>query len=620
MAGREADDIPEYSDAEAQATHLNEMAELHRLLLPPAGEAGDDLDALRQLLAEVERNNELTQVRRLLVGPEQDGLTALRTRLEDPRHRAEDIAEVLAEAVVLRSAQDKKLTKALAPAIAEALTISIKKDPKALIDILFPIIGSMIRKAIATVLGSMVQSLNQTLEHSFSIQGLKWRLEARATGKPFAEVVLLHTLVYQVEQVFLIHKNTGLMLEHVTAANIEARDPDLISGMLTAIQDFVHDSFAVGQGESLETLRVGEVNVWIEAGPLAVVAMVIRGTAPAEARLAMIDAIEAIHLEAGEALEAFQGDATVFAGVRPHLESCLMSQYGARQKEAGFKLHPALAGTLAVVGVALVVWLWWGWRDARRWEAYVERLHREPGIVVTFSSQQGGRFILRGLRDPLAVDPQSLAAGFKVDPNRIETRWEPYQAMASQFVLARASRVLHPPPTVTMSLEGTVLHLSGTASAAWIRDAGRLAQGVAGIESLDGSQLKDSDQAEMTEETARLEKQVIQFAVGSAAPLPGQEAVLQEVARHCQRLGELARRLERQVAVTISGFTDETGTETTNSRLSQKRAETVRLWLLQNGVSGVMLQAQGSAPQTPVRSPETEPVVARRVSFQVNLR
>ena len=76
-----------------------------------------------------------------------------------------------------------------------------------------------------------------------SKQGLKWRFEALRTRKPFAEVILLHTLVYQVEQIFLIHKDTGLTLQHVVSKAELANDPDLVSGMLTAIKDFVQDSF-----------------------------------------------------------------------------------------------------------------------------------------------------------------------------------------------------------------------------------------------------------------------------------------------------------------------------------------------------------------------------------------
>lgn len=44
----------------------------------------------------------------------------------------------------------------------------------------------------------------------------------------------------------------------------------MVSGMLTAIRDFVADSFSVEEGEGLESILVGELNVWIEHGPEAI--------------------------------------------------------------------------------------------------------------------------------------------------------------------------------------------------------------------------------------------------------------------------------------------------------------------------------------------------------------
>ena len=45
--------------------------------------------------------------------------------------------------------------------------------------------------------------------------------------------MLLHTLRYRVEQVFLIERSSGLLLQHVTEGSGEVRDADMVSGMLT---------------------------------------------------------------------------------------------------------------------------------------------------------------------------------------------------------------------------------------------------------------------------------------------------------------------------------------------------------------------------------------------------
>ncbi|MEL7088239.1 MAG: OmpA family protein, partial [Planctomycetota bacterium] len=157
----------------------------------------------------------LAQVRDLLVGRELDEIR------ERVGAHAEDIAQVLPRAVTLREQQDDQLSRALASTVEGAIQSSVKRNPQPMIDAVFPVIGPAIRKAVADAMAKAVQSLNTTLEHSLSVRSFKWRLEAKRTGKSFAEVVLLHTLKYRVEQVFLIHKESGLLMQHLTAPGVE---------------------------------------------------------------------------------------------------------------------------------------------------------------------------------------------------------------------------------------------------------------------------------------------------------------------------------------------------------------------------------------------------------------
>src|SRR6187397_1275434 len=103
------------------------------------------------------------ELRTLLVGPEQRELRDLREYIHDP------------------TAQTRE----------EAITSSVRRDPRPLADALFPVIGPAIRKAIAHTLAGMVESLNRTVEQSVSFRALQWRWTAFRTGRQFAEIVLL---------------------------------------------------------------------------------------------------------------------------------------------------------------------------------------------------------------------------------------------------------------------------------------------------------------------------------------------------------------------------------------------------------------------------------------------
>ncbi|HXG17764.1 MAG TPA: OmpA family protein [Methylomirabilota bacterium] len=58
--------------------------------------------------------------------------------------------------------------------------------------------------------------------------------------------------------------------------------------------------------------------------------------------------------------------------------------------------------------------------------------------------------------------------------------------------------------------------------------------------------------------------------------------------------------------VTIEGYTDSLGSESYNLDLSQRRAETVRDFLIKNGVSPAQVTARGYGENFPVASNNTE--------------
>src|SRR5580693_2438729 len=238
----------------------------------------------------------LEELRHLILAPEQEALERLHNRISNPEARTEDVSSVVAEAIQRRRDQggDDALSDALAPTIETALRESVRKDPGTLADALFPVMGPAIRRSILQTLRLMFESFNQAMEQSLSLRGLQWRFEALRTGRPFSEVVLLHSLVFRVEQVFLIHKETSLPLCHSVAPAVAMQDPSMVSGMLSAIQDFVRDSFQSAQGQAIEKLQMGELEVWIEDGPHTVIAAVIRGMAPPAYRSEMIETLERI--------------------------------------------------------------------------------------------------------------------------------------------------------------------------------------------------------------------------------------------------------------------------------------------------------------------------------------
>ncbi len=570
------------------------------------------------------KQGEMAELRRLLVEPEQIQINNLLERLNNPRVRAREMSRNLTEAVRLRSSQDDSLTEALAPTIVTAFQSSVKKDPRPVAEAISPLMGPAIRRAIAAALSAMIQTFDQALKHSLSWQGVKWRFEALRTGKSFAEVVLLHTLVYRVEQVFLIHKTSGVLLEHVAASSVTTQDADIVSGMLTAIQEamrsFARDSFGSTHEEHIDTMDLGDREVWFETGPQAVLAVVIRGKAAESLRGEFFaPALEAIHYEQRESLAAFDGDTTPFELSRPHLESCLQSQYEGRTDPARFKVPLYIWLLLALLLAALATWAFFAWRENRRWSDYLNRLRAQPGIVITEAGSRDGKRFVAGLRDPLAADPRAvLREQTRLDPAGVDSQWKPYQAFDPEIVEKRASSMLDPPPGVELKLNDGVLAASGTAPHQWMVDAQRLARAIPGVARFDDSNLTGEESESLRRQ---IEQQAVRFVVGTTWIAPGQSEPLNALTAQIQKLAALAPAAGRVAKIEITGHTDAEGDEAANQRLSEDRASRILALFKLRGIAPDNFSTRGAASKEPVH-PETsaaDKAINRSVSFKVSL-
>ena len=386
--------------------------------------------------AEADGPDQLDALRRLLLAPEQHRIEELDRRLEDREIRTADVAQVLPEAVRRSASDGPDLGRSLAPLIDAGLREAVRRDPKLIVDVVYPVLGPIIRKSVANSIRGTIESLNRVVEHSFTWRGLKWRIEAMRTGESVAEVALRHSLIYRVEQVFLIHRETGLPLETV-AISEEARDEELVTGMLTAIQDFVRDSFSVEQSQELDRLEVGDFQVWIERGPRAVLAAVIRGSAPRRLRTKLADALGSIHAAFGDRLASFDGDAAPFESARPDLEDCLDQETQAPRKG----VSPLLLAIAALLPIALGTWLFSDYQERRRWREFVSSLGAEPGLVLVEQGTRDGRRFVSVMQDPLARDAGEILAASEVEPPGVTIQSRPYLSLDPALVATRARQV-----------------------------------------------------------------------------------------------------------------------------------------------------------------------------------
>ncbi|ALG69121.2 OmpA family protein [Beggiatoa leptomitoformis] len=582
-------------------------------------------------------------------------IKAIEGRLTDTESRISDLAHILPHAIRQASAQqmqngiasEAELTESLKEPVKNCLKQSVSEDTQSLADALFPVMGPAIRKSINESLKGLVQDLNVRLEHSvLSPRGISWRIEAMRSGRSFAEVVLHNTLVYRVEEVFLIHRQTGILLQHLHQEDSTLGDSDAISGMLTAIQDFTRDSFSKDKTEELDRIELGDYTVWLERAPHAVLACVIRGVPPYEFRNLMRSVLEKLHARYGRQLEYFEGDNSVFESSQPLLQNALQSQKKdevTRREKRFFSLPLLFVLCLLLIGIFYGSYRYWQWQQTL--SNYIVQLKNTAGLVVIETAPLDGKLQIRLLRDPLAADPNEIAQRMQV-ADRIVLHSSPHYDLTSDFIVQRARQRLKPPATVQLQLQDVShLQISGYAQPEWIKTAKQEALHVVGVTDIETTNLEETDvfllrQAQekvqppstLTQlsvsnavltlagdvdenEYARIQTQIAHltgYAQIDTTGLrnitevlktlsqqietitvyfgedynfsEGQDPALTQLYSLVQQMITLADRHQKPLVFQISGYTDGLGTQLHNYTLSQQRAERVYHDLRNRGI------------------------------------
>ena len=559
----------------------------------------------------------LEALRTVLLEQDRASMALLQDKFDDPKQLAEAVGSVLANAFSVAASRDEALARAMAPTLERATQASIRKDPSTLVGILYPLMGPAIRKSIAESLDTTLQGLNQAFTHSFSLRGLKWRLEALRSGSSFGDIVLKHTVQFRVEHVFLIHRKTGLLLEHMAAKEVASQDPQMVSGMLTAIRDFVSDSFEGGsKGGAIDALRLGDLLLWCEESPFAFLAAVIRGNPPESLRADLREALTRIHEDLRIPLEEFDGDSSALGDLVTSLEGCLKQQ----EQPPPERISPWLWATPVVLAVLFGTWMGFRILETSRVEAFVERLRDEPGIVVTSAEREGGQWQVAGLRDPLAVDPASVLALANLDSTRVVGHWETYQALDPEISLRRLTSSLSPPPSVSFFLDGGMIRAAGNAPDHWVAQARTLiAAQPAGSPPVDLTAVTDIQDPNFVRLRDAIQSHSIQFNSNAPRPAPGQEVVLDALAQELRELTQVAADLGFSVGVMIVGHADPTGNETANLSLSAARAEVVRSLLRDRGIAPERLTVRSAGQLEPLQGGGPQNAgLNRRVTFAVS--
>jgi hypothetical protein len=340
------------------------LREIERQIAVSQNQAQSEDENLRQqlneLLAELDRLHQLAR--------EADNRSRdLQAEIEILRRRAQTDSEGLIARVtpvlgdmIGRSIRDSRddMAEALGPIMGEAIRVQIRESRDDMAEALYPVIGSTVQKAIAEFLRELQRNIDARFKDAFGPRGIIRAALARLFGISVSQVALRDALAFSIRDVFLIQHGSGLLIAHSHPGNPDASDSDLISAMLTAIRDFVHDSFKRGgQNEELDEVQYGDQRIIIQSGRAVYLAVVITGIEPEGFRAELHEFVSNLHVKHEKALRQFNGDPTTLPNLQPKIARLIaetsQGTTGPRPMSRQGKLILFSVGVLILLCIAL---------------------------------------------------------------------------------------------------------------------------------------------------------------------------------------------------------------------------------------------------------------------------
>ncbi|GAB4533166.1 MAG: hypothetical protein Tsb0014_18290 [Pleurocapsa sp.] len=531
---------------------------------------------------------------------------------EEIQRTPQAIAKAIAPEIALAIEEQIRLdgnaiSHALGSEMGKAIKTQIELEKDAMVDALYPVIGSTISKYMVEV----VQSINAQVENALSIEGFKRKIRAKLQGVSEAELIFTEAVNYQVQAVFLIDKDSGLVIQEVQSDLEHRLESDMIAGMLTAIRSFANDCIA--SGSELDEIDYGDWQIPIEVAGYCYLAAIVKGEPSKQFRQKMRHTLSNIVMKYGDAIEIYGGDSsTVPQGVQLSLQDLVGSD---EKKQKSSSSPTTLIWLLAIIlGIILIPW---GIIHHRG--AVAERIAQETAVKLDAapelfvyrldSSVSKGKLTLTGRVPSVYLRTQAAAVGEKIAEshnleldNRIVAINIPPEPGVTSSEIARLTDVFNQQPQIaitshyqpqTVTIEGVVIQERDLKA---IESAFRRIPGIHTVIVTVERQLPTLDTRIYFDSDAT--------TINLEADSSKIESIKEFLARYPQ--------LHWQ----IIGHSDRQGTSSKNQQLGLGRAKSVRTGLVNRGVNPSQLKISYSDQLPPGVKPNQPLWLSRCVRFE----
>jgi hypothetical protein len=156
--------------------------------------------------------------------------------------------------------------------VNELIDQRIQNSQEEILDIMYPVLGKMIKKYIQYQFELLRESIAEQIERTQVII-FPWRRKTASEQR--AKQLIADHNISQIQEVYVIQKNSGVLLgSHSFQTTIDA---DALAGMFTAIKLFIEDAFAQ-KTQDLETIRYENYQIFVYNAYSYYIAVALAGT------------------------------------------------------------------------------------------------------------------------------------------------------------------------------------------------------------------------------------------------------------------------------------------------------------------------------------------------------
>lgn len=586
------------------------------------------------------------ELKHLLLAPElallkriQRRCDALQLRVGDDPALKDSVRGVIVE--VLRESgveEHDRLAAALAPLIVSSMRQEIRNSREMMVDALYPITGQLVKAAVRNAFNELLETINSKLDEGFSVDRWRAKIQSKVTGTSEAEILLRRNPPFDIEEIYVIHRPTGLLIERVSATedtdDDEAGvDSELVSGLLTAIMDFTRDAFSDEKGGELRTLTFGESQLFLRTSANTILAAKTTGTPPPRFEAALQRAFLSILERWSDFLASFDDEVKddQKTSFNDDMDERFRDLLRARRKN--FR-GGALRAYAVIAVVFLLIAAWPAWATYQYYRAQTIEDNART-VVESQAALQGYPIDIRYDGDTEALVVSGLLPSTAAKENLVSGLADRLPGVKNDLRLATMNQVRE--EDIANSL-GAILNTELTKLKASLRQAM--------VELETQTQASDAALAEQISKSVAgldakfdtFEKSVAQRIENriATALVPSPDKVLTDWVQTntlflrdetqfrnpkwakalLQELAALIKSTPDDLRIRVVGYTDNTGSDSLNARLSMERAQTVVGMLKTLGVSEDRLITVGRSSEKSIGAGE-DAAYNRRVEFEI---